>query len=63
MKDYCDDGKNKGWICYNDEFENKLKNIIFQVKENIENGEFKINEPDCDYCSYVKICDYKEKTT
>lgn len=62
-EEYIKKGRGIDWICYNNAYENKLKNLIFRVKENIENGEFKINEPDCEYCPYVKICDYKEKTT
>jgi len=44
-------------ICYNPAYEEKLKNHIFNTVTKIKNGEFDyIDEPDCDYCDYRKIC-------
>ncbi|GAB6073606.1 RecB family exonuclease [Nautilia lithotrophica] len=51
----CD--KEKGYICYNQEYEKTLKNHIFDTVAKIKKGEFNyINEPDCEYCDYEKIC-------
>jgi ATP-dependent helicase/DNAse subunit B len=51
----CD--KEKGFICYNPEYEKTLKNYLFDTIAKIKNGEFNyIDEPDCEYCDYVKIC-------
>jgi len=44
-------------VCYNPEYEKKLKNHIFDIVAKIKKGEFNyIEEPDCEYCEYEKIC-------
>lgn len=44
---------------YNSEFENNLKKLIFQTKENIESGNFAFNDSDekmCEWCDIKNIC-------
>ncbi len=46
------------FACYNEEYEQALKDRIFEVKENIEQGRFDINEEaDCTWCDFKKICE------
>ncbi|PHR54382.1 MAG: hypothetical protein COA44_13270 [Arcobacter sp.] len=52
----CKDGENE---VYNDEFENKLKKLIFGTKDNIENGKFGFDNSDekmCGYCDIKYLC-------
>lgn len=51
----CD--KERGYICYNPEYEEILKNQIQEIVTKIKNGEFDyIDNPDCEYCEFEKIC-------
>ena len=44
-------------LCYNQDYENRLKTQIFDTIKNIENGKFDYSDsPNCEYCNYVKIC-------
>ena len=45
-------------ICYDEEYEKTLKNIIFTTKENIENHKFPKNpdEEVCKWCDYQSLC-------
>ena len=48
-------------VCYNEEYENNLKNTIFEVKSKIENGEFDTNEEaKCEWCDFINICKGKK---
>ncbi|SMC08414.1 PD-(D/E)XK nuclease family protein [Nitratiruptor tergarcus] len=44
------------FACYNDEYEKRLKETIFNTKQNIENGNFVYNDSNEDVC---KWCDYE----
>lgn len=49
-------------IYFDDEFEANLKNKIFQIKANIENGKFYFNNEDetvCEYCNIKNLCHYR----
>ena len=51
----CDNKKE--FVCYNSEYEKTLKKHIFETISKIKKGEFDyIDEPDCEYCDYEKIC-------
>ena len=44
---------------YSDEYESKLKQVIFETKNNIENGKFSFNNSDektCEWCDIKHIC-------
>ena len=44
---------------YSDEYESKLKQIIFKTKDNIENGKFGFDKSDeqmCEWCDIKNIC-------
>jgi len=44
---------------YSDEYESKLKQVIFETKNNIENGKFSFNNSDkksCEWCDIKYIC-------
>ena len=44
--------------CYNEEYEQALKERIFEVKSKIEQGDFNVNEDaDCTWCGFKKICE------
>jgi len=54
-------GRNKKpiYACYNDEYEEKLKETVFDVKENIEKGNFIYDDSDekvCEWCEFEVIC-------
>jgi len=57
----CDEPKilrgNSQWVCYNDKYEENLKNVIFEIRKKIEDGFFDVNEEaDCEWCEFRKIC-------
>ena len=52
----------KDYIYYDDIYEQKLKDLIFNVRDNIENGDFCFNNSDeelCGYCDMKFICHEK----
>ena len=52
-----DNKEDKKAIYYDNDYKNILKNHIFKSVKNIKNGEFDyIEEPDCKYCDFRKIC-------
>jgi ATP-dependent helicase/DNAse subunit B len=56
-KDILKEGKKIVAVCYNPEYEKKLRNHIFNTIAKIKKGKFNyIDEPDCEYCDYEKIC-------
>jgi len=45
---------------YNDEYEQNLKQGIFEIRDNINSGKFCFDNSDCEWCDYKHICFYNE---
>ena len=46
--------------CYNEVYERELEDVVMEVKQKIESGEFAIGaDAECTWCAYTKICDGK----
>lgn len=49
----------KNYELYSDEYEEKLKNLIFTTRDDIQNGKFGFKDSDdkvCGYCDFKNIC-------
>jgi len=63
-EEYIKKGRSIKVICYNKEYENKILNHIKTITKKIKNGEFDyIDEPDCEYCEFEKICKTTQSST